>query len=111
MPNESLEFRIAESRLQHLEQEMDPVLAADQEANLCLECEKRIRFSIDVYHWISRAEETALIAEREGLEEFTQRQYQELKLVYERWRVLGETIGALAESVAERGYVVENLEE
>ena len=107
----SLEFRIAESRLQHLETEMDAVIAAHHEANECHECEQKIKFSIDVYRWIHRAEEAAIIADQEGLEEFTPQQYHAIKLVYERWLVLGETIEGLAEIVAKSGYQVDNLEE
>lgn len=108
---DSLEFRIAESRLQHLETEMDAILAAHREANACHECETKIGFSLDAYQWITRAEEAAIIADREGLEEFTPPQYQALAVVYQRWLMRAELIARLAESLTQAGYQIERLAE
>jgi len=104
---ESLEFKLAENRLQHLENEMDPVIVAHYEAKACYECERSIGFSILVYESISAAEKTMLDAEREGVQEFRKEQYDAIKLIYQRWLVLGDILVREAEVFSSVGYEVD----
>jgi hypothetical protein len=110
MFSESLEFKLATNRLQHLENEMeDHVMAAHYEANACHKCEQFMHFCILAYEALSSSERTWLAADQEGVQEYTDKQYNSLKEAYERLFVLAEILKREAERFSETGYDVERL--
>lgn len=111
MTNDSLEFKLAESRLQHLENEMDPIMAAHHEAKACGQCEKYIELCILVYQAIAGAEKTMRQADQEGIAEYGDAQHASIKLVYERWLVLGEILATDAREFSKSGYNVDRKDE
>lgn len=108
--SENLALKIAHRRVHAYADESDELMQRHAEAMECRNCEAFLKMGIDAFKWVRRAEETIREADYEGISELTPEVQKALDLLYTAWMNPCEFAERWILSLANRGYVPENLE-
>lgn len=107
--HDCLELQIARNQMDRFEHEIDPIMREVYEAEDCRRCEDFLQKGINVYTWISRADQVIAFADAEGIIDYTPELMDLVKELHVRWLGPCKRANAWVERVEKKGYMVDNL--